>query len=210
MALRVEEIVKPRPVRSVWAAVGVIVVCGVLVSTGKGPAMLLALALFCFTMFGFLVIHAWVGRMAQDSAVHQARQRFHKFIGHDGVLWDVGPASADKGVTASGLAFDPASKTTYVLDRGRAAEIPWSAIRRWRWVIEGYGTVMAITMNPGVSQGVAAHNMDSRAAAARASGFFIECADVDYPEWQFQCTDRAKLTRWHEIFTQANEGRLTA
>lgn len=109
-------------------------------------------------------------------------------------------------LTATGIAYD--GQAIYVLDNGVAAKIPWAAVREWRWNIEGYSETRLIggTAEQRLRNNV--HNHDQKIDALSRSGFFVAVADVDKPEWQFTSADETVLRKWHEIFTQINEGRL--
>jgi hypothetical protein len=208
MAIRVEEIVRPKKTRT-WLVI--LAMMAAAVATVPLGVWVLGIFLFVFALFGGVIINALMSRWMAAEAVHQAKERFRTFVGRDLPYCDVEGANArPKGITATAIAFDPASKTTFVLDQGRAAEIPWSDVRRWRWQIDGHSTFHTASASPVAAHTATVATMNSRADARLGSGFFLEVADVDFPEWQFQSVDKAKLNRWLEIFTQASEGRLPA
>jgi len=212
MALRVERLVKPKKTRTGLAMLALMAVAfaNTVVFQSRG-AFFVSMMLFLFALFGSVIIHAFLSHWMATKAVRQARERFRAFVGRDVPYFDIeGAKASPKGLTATAIAFDPASKTTFMLDQGQAVEIPWSAVRRWRWHIDGHTTSYTASASPVATHTTQVANINSRAEARIGSGFFLEVADVDFPEWQYQSVDKRKLNRWHEIFTQVAEGRLPA
>jgi hypothetical protein len=137
----------------------------------------------------------------------QARAAFSGFIGYKPKHFDVGwtQANGKRGITGTGVAY--ADRMLYMLDSGVAAKIPLADIREWRWEIPGYDKVIGYG-DAGARTSAAFHTAIAKAAARANSGLFVSVKDVEHPEWHFRCSDKAVLDRWHEILTQASEGKL--
>lgn len=146
----------------------------------------------------------------------QAKDAMVRFIGSEPQHMDVfgvGSRTQPGYMNGSGIAFD--GRYIYVMDDGEIGKIPWSAVREWRWSIEGYDrTEVFAAGNVPIGQKLNAQvqanaaNIRASAQAKAASGFFLTVADVDKQVWQFTCWDESTLLRWMEIFRQIKEGRL--
>lgn len=147
----------------------------------------------------------------QKELTQDTESTFTKFIGRPVKYINTILAGNDGfDICGSGLAYE--NGVVYIMEKGLAAKIPWADIRNWSWSIDGYDTTTvyggSLSNNIAGNLQAAMENQNCQAAAVRASGFFIEVADIDYPRWQYQTVDQKVLTRWMEIFKQANEGKI--
>jgi hypothetical protein len=158
--------------------------------------------LLVLVSYGLTLRH--LSKHATPRVLDQARGAFRAFIGHMPKHFDLGTTNVTgKGITGTGVAY--ADGTVYMLDQGVGAKIPLADIRVWRWEIPGHDRVIGYG-----SERVAAalHTAAAEAKARSNSGLFVSVKDVEHPEWHFRCDDKAVLDRWHEILTQASEGKL--
>jgi hypothetical protein len=157
----------------------------------------------------YFIARGFAGRSVADRVKCDSVAKFKKFIGEtpqyfdcESVAWNKDPTR----LTGTGIAYT--AKAIYILDNGMAAEIPWSAIREWRWRIEGYSQTRLIGGNTGQRIENDVINTNAKVVARTMSGFFVLVSNINKPEWQFTSANETTLKKWNEIFTQINEGRL--
>ncbi|MBP2315090.1 hypothetical protein J2852_004441 [Azospirillum soli] len=181
------------------------------VSPGSGAAVILfLLAVLSIVLIPIAVImyKSSCKKMTEEAEKrlrNQAREWAAKHFGAEPDYLDVARVQiAVNSINASGFAVS--RNRIIVIEKGVAAELPWSSIRSWNWKVSGYEQIR--TFGPvGLIQGaqVDAVNRAQRDQAKAESGFFIQVADIEKPEWHVQTDDMKMLKKWHEIFLQLKE-----
>ena len=144
----------------------------------------------------------------------RAKEAMVAFIGSEPRYIDVrGTITRDWNppkAAGTGMAYD--GQYLFIMDDGVVARIPWAAVRNWTWRIEGYSTNKLLDANRAATANARLQNnvgnANASAEAKRNSGFFVEVADIEQPQWQFRTDNEQLLRRWDEILTQIKEGKL--
>lgn len=170
------------------------------------------LALFAGGFAWFFLLEIRLRYLRMKVNMQQLGTRYLRdFIGAEPRYIDTEAFQAGFAMTASGIAYH--DKNIYAMQRGKAVKIPLRLVRSWQTTVKGYEQLHVA--GGGITTGtITAHtqanlaNKTARNAARRASGLFLEVADINYPSWQFCTTNTKVLQRWHEILTQASEGKI--
>lgn len=157
--------------------------------------------------------------------------KLKKYIGKEPIYIDAaisiyGDRPSVNQISGTGIAYD--GESIYVMEAGEVAKFKWENVRSWRYeiagvqqsevvnntyIVSGSPTAAASALASAATMQALANrvsDINSAAMAHRASGFFVTVDSIEHPVWQFTCTDKKILTKWFEIFTQLNEGRLQA
>lgn len=160
-----------------------------------------------------LVSAAIAKRRAEKKAKIYIEKDFLEFIGAKPQYINtslIEVPGLNSSIVGNGIAYHQGC--LYILDKGVAAQIPWDDIRSYSWHIEGYNKTEMYgggIRDMGTKMQVGMDNAFAAMKAERASGMFIEVADIDRPVWHFQTADKALLNRWMEIFNQIKEGKIS-
>lgn len=144
----------------------------------------------------------------QETLFAEARDAIVREIGHAPKFMDfcMHPSADRETLIAAAIAYD--SRKIYLIENGNLAVIPWKDVRNYSTKIDGYDQVQTRDKNLATRAATQDQNRDAYQAALLASGLTISVADINKPSWQFICDDAQTLTKWFEILTQVNEGRI--
>lgn len=206
------------PVRPTW--LWYVMWCGMMIALMSIPAIFkvndftMTLAIIGFLGFlGTPIVAIFLMANRGKSATRQV-ENSHVFLDYIGPNHkniehiEFNAVFNENGATIDGIAI--IGSTLYMVEKGVAVTIPWSAIRSWTWSIEGYSEVKIYGGQPGTNHSASMDNARAEAEARKASGIFITVADVGKPVWQFTTTDKTVCERWMEILRQVNEKMLAA
>ena len=160
-----------------------------------------------------LTLATYVGARKRTRLVGEAAVKaLRAFVGSEPRFLDAGCSgfSANLNVmSGSGIAY--ADGRLFVMEEGRAAEIPWSQVRSWSWDIQGWQTEAGgADYAPDTPMCLVHKTQGPRIVAHRASGFTIVTRDIEKTTWRFTTINRALCTKWMEILRQMDEGELPA
>ena len=96
--------------------------------------------------------------------------------------------------------------TVYILFSKDLYIIPWKDIRGWYWSVEHVQGASPLGMNPVENLRQGAENRRAEEQSDEQSGFFLKLRDTDMPELQLKTKNTKLCKKWHEVFTQINEG----
>jgi hypothetical protein len=180
----------------------------VLIIGGIFAITIIGLPIAVFVVLGSCLLNLLKDKKNAEQIKKQADVAFRKYIGKPVKYCDVGTAVlGNRKATGTGVAYD--NQTLYILDCGVAATIPLTAVREWKWCIDGYETVSLYgDINDADRLKSTMSNINAKYEAYKNSGLFVSVESISHPEWQFMTDDKQILKRWMEILRQATEGKI--